>query len=285
MVDIKADWVDNTGEQVNAAYLNGLGVAVNLNTHAVPQFGTLASQPAAGNAGLIYYCTDCDSIYRDNGTSWVRIRFGDSVGPAIGDVPTTGWTALNMLGASSWAADRDGMLFTASTSQSSIGYQYRTYPTPPFTLIAYLDAVYPSILGIPGNANSALFSGIIVSDGTKYINLGAMSANASGSPWINGDGWYVGAAFWSIASVFSSAYNGNFSPQTFIGKMPKWFRYIDDGTNRMMAYSANGLDWTPVVTEARTTNLTPTRIGIGAVHTGTGTAAALIRVRSWNGVS
>jgi hypothetical protein len=260
-------------------YVDAGGANFNLS-------GVRASLPAAGSAGRVYYCTDCDAIYRDNGTAWAKIRIGDSAGPPMADPPTAGWTASNMLTGSSWASSLDGMLFTTSTSQTGIGFQYRTYPTPPFVLTTYLDASYSTFFGMPTSASSAFFCGIIVSDGTKFIIHGPTSVNSPATaPWADSDGWYAGASFWSSTTSPSSFYNGDLTPQVFIGKMPKWFRYTDNGTNRIMDCSANGIDWLPIANETRTTNVTPTRIGIGTIQTGTPSASGILRVRSWNGVS
>lgn len=267
-----------TGGTFPAADANALATAVN----AKNQIGTFSALPAAGNLDAIYYCTDNDTIYHDNGSVWQKIRVAGDSCDAMGDVPSSSWTAVNMQSGASWAADKDAMLFTVPSTGSSDAwqYQYRSYPTPPFTLTAYIDVAFTGQT-IP-SATSAKF-GIVTSDGTKLIAVGPQFFNGSPSSPFLANGWSVGGMKFNSTTSFSAAYNTNLWPVTFAGRLPRWYRYTDDGTNITWKYSLNGIDWVTVGTEARTTFLTPSRIGVAA-NNFTGDAA-LLRVRSWNGVA
>lgn len=285
MADLVTNWVDNIGMQADAAYLNALDAAVNANTHAQTLSGTYAGRPtaAASNNGAQYFCTDTDAIYKSNGSAWTKLRTAGQAGPPMADPPTSGWTALNMPSGATWAQSLDGMLLTLPSTPStlSIAYQYRAYPTPPFTLTICYDLL-SLLTALPGTGLST-WSGIAISDGTKYIMLGTMLGNAAGTaPW-PAAGLCFGGSKWSNATTFSSAYNTNFTPLVLTGAAPKWFQYKDDGTNRTLSYSLNGGEWFPVGTESRTAFLTPTRIGFAGINdTGVN---ALMRLRSWSGVA
>jgi hypothetical protein len=261
--------------------------AINANTHAQALSGARSALPtaASSNAGAHYFCTDCDAVYKSNGTAWSKIRVGSSGGSALADPPTSGWTAVNMLSGSSWAADLDGMLFTAGAAQTSFGYQYRAYPASPFTLTIHVETIYQTYRGLPtASLGTSILTGMLVSDGTKIILLGPMGVTAgAGAPWNVGTGWYTGAQQFSNGSTYSGTYNGEMVPLSYLGDTPRWYRFIDDGTNRNLQYSFNGLEWIQIASESRTTFLTPTRIGVGV--TNTGGATALTRIRSWHGVS
>lgn len=267
-----------TGATFPAADANAIATAVNTKN----QVGTFSGRPAAGNLDAIYYCKDNDTIYHDTGSAWEKISISGESSSAMGDVPTSGWTAVNMQSGASWASDKDAMLFTVPTigSGNNWQYQYRTYPTPPFTLTTYIDAVMTQQAN-PGASSSAFF-GIVVSDGTKLITHGPGFVNTAGAPWMVA-GWDAATIKWTNATTYNASYNTyNFSVG-FIGALPKWYRYIDDNTNITWQYSLNGIDWVTVGAEARTTFLTPSRIGVGASNfTGN---SALARFRSWNGVS
>lgn len=278
---LATNWVDNIGMFVNAAYLNQVGSEGNANTGARPQLNAYASlpTPAAGNTGVLYFPNDVDDLYRSDGSAWTKARIGGGAGPSMADPPSSGWTAVNMQTGWTWASNKDSMLFTAPTigAGQNIGYQYRTYPTPPFTLTTYLDHVMaaPTI-----GASSWAASGIVISDGTKVIQFGPGVANLGTAPFV-GVGAYVLAFKHSNATTFAASAS---APQTsWIGAMPKWFRVTDNNTNLKFEYSLNGLDWSTVLDEARTTFLTPTRIGIGV--TNFSGATNLLRVRSWTGVA
>lgn len=269
------DWVDNIGMVEDAEFLNKVGAAVNANTRARPLYGTYSSRPAANTAtaGAPYFCTDNGVLYRSDGTNWVKVRIGGDSCDAMGDVPTTGWTPVGMPAGGSWSADKDDMVLTMPV-QASWAYQYRAYPTPPFTLTARLD-VAP---GVAMGGSQTAYAGLVISDGTKLITLGPGWNNASGAPWTYGRGIYATAAKWSTVTALSGALQTNYAAAFHLGILPRWYRIIDDGTNRAVQWH-DGNDWYTYQSEARNTFLTATRIGIGAYNNGNETAQ--LRVRSW----
>jgi hypothetical protein len=271
---LKNTWV--TGETYAASDQNAIATAVNANTAAIPTSGTLASRPAAaaGNSGAFYLCTDNDTTYLSNGTAWVKVRIGGDATSAMGDVPSTGWTAVNMQSGASFVSDKDSMLFTIpSGAASNYQYQYRTYPTPPFTLTTHLDAVSD-----PSTPTWSQF-GIIISDGTKIMSFGPISGlDATATPTA---GLFIGGVKFTNATTYSSmVYSW---PTTRFWGLPKWFRVTDNATNLIVECSVNGLDWIQLLSEGRTAFLTPSRIGVCGTNASAKTM--LGRLRSWNGVS
>ena len=260
-----------------------------IGADALSGYGAYASRPAAGNTGAVYYCSDCDAAYRDNGTSWDKIRLGGSGGPPMADPPTTGWTALNMTN-STWAQSLDGMLFTltATSTGSIINFEYRAYPTPPFTLTI---AIEMDVTGSPmelGGANQYVQGGICISDGTKYNLYGLFMNNTSSTaaPWYN-DTWNVGGQTFSSATAGNTNFQTYFPPMFWIGGLPRFYRYIDDGTNVTYQWSLWGTDWhTYYGPVSRTVYLAaPTRIGIGMWSTYSPMLSTILRLRSWVGVA
>jgi hypothetical protein len=251
------------------------------------QSGPYASRPPPGNLGVQYYATDCDALYLDNGTAWAKIRLGGPSGqggPPMADPPTTGWIAVNMQTGWTWAQSLDGMLFSApfvGSSGDNWGYQYRAYPTPPFTLTAYLDM---DLQGAVFATGAYPKMGLIISDGTKLITHGAwVVGNTVPSAPCNDYGFNFGATTFTTVTAYSAAYNVYLSAIRFLGGTPKWWRYQDDNTNRYLSYSLNGIDWHQIVSEARTAFLTPTRIGVGCTNY-SGNMNIVMRLRSWVGV-
>lgn len=280
---LPTNWENNIGMQVDAAFLNELCTEVN----SKPDGGTLALRPTASsdNTGQFYFCTDNNVLYRSNGTAWQKYRIGGDSCDAMGDVPTTGWTAVNMQTGASFAADKDAMLFTVPNTGSGDNwqYQYRAYPTPPFTLTAHLDLSWSGTGLLRTDAAAKAFAGIVVSDGTKLLTHGLMWYNTSPSAPFTEAGLHAGTAKWTNGSTFSGGYNSYFASQARMGSVPRWFRLSDDGTNLAWQYSANGSDWATTVTEARGAYLTPSRIGVGGSnYLG---IPLRMRVRSWSGVA
>lgn len=280
---LATNWVDNIGMFVNAAYLNQVGSEVNANTaRTASQNGTFSARPAANTvtAGTLYFCTDTDAVYQSDGTNWTKVRIGGAAGPTMADPPTSGWTAVNMQSEASFAQDKDGMLFTVPVNGSGgpiWQYQYRDYPTPPFTLTVNIDVTMSGYSTDPG----ADF-GIVVSDGTKLIVVGpALNRDSGGA---GSSGWGVGALRLTSVTAASTVYQR--AALKYFGTLPKWYRYTDDGTNISLKCAVNGIDWVPLLaSEARTAFMTPTRIGVGGSNDASGGGPVLMRIRSWNGVS
>src|SRR6516165_6134895 len=261
----------NLTDQATVGWAEGLSLS-----------GTYASRPAAGIPNRVYYCTDCDALYQDNGTSWVKIRLGGVGGPPMADPPTTGWTSVNM-GTATWVSDKDGMVLTAPSRSMSIGYVYRAYPVGAFSLVTnfYVDLANTTVLPSAGNWWRC---GLVISDGTKLETFGPGLYNATSfaAPWyalsqsVTGDQW-------ANTSTYSAAMETWFPPLYWIGAMPQWWRYRYDGTTtHYFEWSINGIDWHIYHQEARTAYLTPTQIGV--YYNNLAGYNLIMRLRSWVGV-
>lgn len=264
MATVKNTW--STGDNVGASDLNALATA------AVPQFGTYAARPAAGNQGVTYYCTDCDSVYYDNGSTWSRVSIGGTVGP-FGDVPTTGWSAVNA-GSSTFAADKDSMLLTRPNSAGTdLNLYVRTLtPSSNYSAAFYLDLV--------GHPNGVYDLGICLRNSSSgYIICWGVSSVPASYAY----GGTIRTSKWTSASAWSAAYSANFRAFAS-GPCPKWWRFVDNGTTRYMEYSHSGIDWLTYYSVSRTDFMTPDQIGVYAFNQSTGTNTVL-RLRSWSGVA
>lgn len=269
---LATNWVDNIGMFVNAAYLNQVGNEVN----ARPLVDTLANRPvaAATNSGALYFCTDCDAVYKSNGSAWTKIRTGGFGNAQIADPPFSGWTAVNLQSGASFAQDADSMLFTVPSVGSGGNYQYEyiAYPGTPFTLTALID------VSIDPAAGTWAHAGITVSDGTKLITFGpgvGIASDGSASSLLK----FVSAVKFATTSTFGSTL-GYTDLAKFSG-FPKWFRLVDNGTNLSWFCSINGTEWIQIgASESRTAYLgTPTRLAVGATNFSGKTIFG--RVRSW----
>lgn len=283
MTDLRTDWQDNAGQVEDAAFLNQVGELMNANTHARPKTGPFADRPAASDvtSGALYFCSDNSSLYQSNGTNWVKVLIGGRSSDAMGDVPTTGWTAVNMQTGASWVSDKDGMVFTIpSMSTHPVQYQYRAYPTPPFALTVNMDGF------IAGNntpsSNTSAIGGICISDGTKFILFGqGLVVQTVGTSLSTQGSWATAVS--EIPNYTANASTGKTWPINLLGGVPEWFRLSDNGTNLIYQYSFNGVDWLTLFSEARTAFLTPSRIGVGGSNFFG--VDFLLRVRSWHGVA
>lgn len=98
-------------------------------------------------------------------------------------------------------------------------------------------------------------TGIIVSDGTKYIVMGLGRDNTCG---INRDTYSTATTGKSDSGILTLADANNSSLVRDI-----WMRVKDDTTNRIYYISWDGFTWEQIFTETRATFLTHTRVGFG----------------------
>lgn len=241
-----------SGTANNTTYLRGDGQWSAPGSTTPSQFGAYASLPAAGSAGLVYYCTDCDAVFRDNGTTWDRVRFG--VGGTTQPIPpTSGWSTTTM-GSATVAADKDGRLITApSAAGDNWRVEYRTLtPTSNYTFTAYIEHMSAYVDGS--------YSGLVL----RNSSSGSMVIFGPDLVPSNGAATRIRAMKWTNATTYSADYGtARKSYELPGGAIPKWFRIRDDGTTRYFEYSPNGIDWFPFTTTSRTDFITPDQIGWG----------------------
>lgn len=249
-----------SGSILPAADMNATNAAVN----GVTLSGTYGAMPTATQPGRIYYCTDCDAVFRDTGAAWVRVRFGQQ-GTNQAMAPTTGWSTTT-LGTSSVSASADGYLMTGvgSGGSDNIVYHYRTLsPTSNYTALFYIDwnlRPQDSMTGFIG-----------LSDGSRFVTFGSLGSTTKVTE------------FWSSTSLNGDELSNSVIFSSF--PLTPWMGISDDGTNRNYLMSRNGVDWVTVYSTSRTAWLTPTQIGWGINTKGTVGANDYGRLRSLTGVS
>jgi hypothetical protein len=260
---LKNTWV--TGETFAASDANNVATEI-LGINAA---GVFASRPAAGHPGRTYDCTDNGNRYQDNGTSWDLTSVG---GTGLAGTPpaSSGWSTTT-LGSTTVAADKDCYLMSAPAqgATDTLRIQYRTLsPTSNYTATACLELGFAPFSGPHGF--------LAVGDGTKWVTIG-ISFESGGATWF--------VSYWnSSTSLNSRLFTGAASSIVTAIGLPKWWRIKDDGTTRFYQFSSDGIDFSTVYSEGRTTTLTPTLIGWGMNPRDSG-YTALLRLRSLTGVA
>ena len=223
-------------------------------------YDTYANRPAAGTPGRIFLPTDGAFIERDDGSSWTK--FGPiwpMTPPAPADFPT--W--LNQ-GTSTCVNTFGPMYFCGAVSTSALWRAVlKTYPTPPFTVVmAFLPII------IPYNFSSYVELGLCIRDSTSG-KMEVYGLGGSGND-MNIRGYY----FTSPTATSGTSVTGWPSGQHFSESPLVWIKYVDDSTNRVISMSINGVTWTQLASNSRTSNLTPDQIGIAVQAMGGYTSSA-----------
>lgn len=179
--------------------------------------------------------------------------------------PTTGWSALNGSATlTSFAANTGGAMVAVAPAGATNDLHLQTRSLPAvgdFTLIACVRSYGP----MGGNG----WGGIGVSDGTKATMLAV---------WFTG---LVYLTYWSNLTTFSADRAANFyGGSGYPAGRKTWVKLVRSGSNRIWSVSLNGLDWTQVLSQTWTTDLTPDRICFGC-NVNSAAGAATVELLSW----
>lgn len=163
--------------------------------------------------------------------------------------PLTPPTAANFTASSSYltlATKTARMQLVANYVATMTVATYTTaLPSPPYTID--LGFSFPQV--IPANNN---YTGLFISDGTKYINFQFILYPGSSYPYA---AMYIG----EYATLGGSA---TYLLSLWLSYQTNFFRITDDGTTRRYWVSTNGLDYVQVYSHATNTYLTPIKCGI-----------------------
>lgn len=261
---LPTNWVDGIGQQVDADFLNQLGIEGNANTNARPLAGTFASMPSAAHAGRLYYATDAGIVLRDTGSTWVVVA---NTGQRTYKLPSSSGWATTALGSATVVADKGGRLFTFPNADNTARIEYRTETIGAnYTATACFDVAGASL-----NTQSQMF-GLVLrnSSNGSVITFGyAFSANQI----------YLCAGRGTSGAFRSSTYR--LTPISCAPAFPRWLRFRDDGTNRNFEFSANGIDWALFESNARTHFTTPDQVGWGGINPGAPSGIVGLRLCSF----
>lgn len=241
--DLQTDFADNGAKAITAQY--GRNAIISAHPEKVVQAGALASEPASGRlAGDLYFPSDAPFNERWNGSIWVPR--GPTFEFTKPDDSAFAW--INQGGATV-DTSKGGICLEAAGNGSAQNFRIRkmTAPSTPYTItVAFLLHLVPS-------ANGYGYAGLCFrqsSDG-KLATINFQPINdIYGQVALNWDKW-------SSASAYSANYGVNYCAPAVL----HWLRIEDDGTNRKLHHSINGLHWAQIHTVGRTDYLTADEIG------------------------
>lgn len=220
------------------------------------QTGAIGSIPSASSvpAGTIYLPTDSVySIVRSDGSSWAYFRDGAQLTPVVnGDFSDHGSPTVSTTGGVvniSVSAGASDLIVGRKKSISGIA-SVTCRVLPHFITEDYHSA------------------GLFVTDDTKILTWGIEGRATSGvrTNLISGD--------WTNDTTFS----GDNVVLAFGFASGLFLRYAESGGNRILSASPDGINYTTYLTEANTTFLTATKIGmyVHRFNASRGTSATFI---------
>jgi hypothetical protein len=226
------------------------GGGSSLTASGVVLSGTYASRPAAGTAGRVYLCTDSDVQFRDNGSTWDAFWNGMKLTPPVAG--NFAWNnqddaTLDTSGPVIWMTD-------PANASLSLHLQKITAPATPWTVTALIRG---SSFRHGSGASAFGMAYRQSSDGKLhqvYVSGGGDAGNFA-NLFINK---------WSSSTAFAAHYAGF---PNGLAEVPLWFRLADNGTNRIISLSLDGIHWTTIHTIGRTDYMTADEVGwFGAAY-------------------
>jgi hypothetical protein len=224
--------------------------------------GTYANLPATGNkVGDIYVPTD--SFYdfiRWNGSTWDHFRNGKQM-----ILPINANYSWDNQGGSTISTTNGGIVgMDTSLSGSGLHVRYKSAPATPYSIYCGLLPHYIS---------------------TNYNDLGLVFRDSTGKlatwsvAWANG--WVNRAMKWTNSTTYNSDYIGPSIYPAMVHGPIVWMGLRDDGTNRSILYSANGVTWISAYTIGRTDFMTSGPNGVGFYWGDTASNAVGMTLLHW----
>lgn len=242
-----------------------LGLASVIN-----QSGTVASAPAPTQEGNLYWPSDGAAVYRDTGTAL----------EAWG--PIAKFTDPNLAGLSTWVnqgsssvATGNGMLTVIGAATGSGGNQVllvKTAPATPYVITARLRAIVV-------NRTFQGFGLCFRESSTGKVHTLDYVVTVTGSSSAGG-ARVLRSTKYTNATTFSADYL-----LTSFHVAPEWFRLADDGVNRLVSVSPDGVNWFALHTIGRTDFLLTGANQVGLVisteNAATPNVAPILNLLSW----
>lgn len=205
--------------------------------------GTLASRPSAASLGAnnLYFATDSHQLSRSNGASYAV--FGPIYPITAADNTLFSW--VNQ-GSATLSTNGGALLLSATASGvQDVKLRVMTAPATPYTFTALVQVVL----------NGTDFA----TAGVAFRESGTGRLHVAG-PIVNGTRQEMISAKYFTPTSFSA----NYTVQRVQPSATWWLRLTDDGTNRIVSWSPDGLNFIQINSVSRTDFLTANQVGFYA---------------------
>lgn len=223
--------------------------------------GTFASRPTSAPDGTIYYCTDGPIQFIMSGGSWK---------PYLGSTPldtvpaASSFSLINCTLGSTFSDSKGGLLFSGTCAPGVHQVAKITAPATPYSITTHMINNWGSAVSNTSAWNYCV-AGICwreVATGNIHI-FGPCYATSVTGIYINTFRLCTASGTGSSGITYSNSTDLNFAPLTSnLQNHGIWLKGTDDGTNRTVYYSGDGVNFTMFAQIARTTSVTPDEVGL-----------------------
>lgn len=238
---------DNVAGDISAQ--DARDVLVSNHPEEACQQAAFASQPSTGQlTGDLFFPTDSCSVQRYDGSAW------DPYGPLTAwTEPVDGDYSWVNQGSSTVTTTNGGIyLYTPGASGNSLRLRVKSAPSTPYTITA--GFVPNMIMGTAAGPGFGL--------AFRQSSDGKLSTYRHYAHGSSGNRQWIGLSDkWSSATSYSAEYSSWNQGAICGGVGPCFIRIEDDGTDRKMYWSGDGINFILVHSIGRTDYLTADQVG------------------------
>lgn len=222
--------------------------------------GTFANRPTSAPDGSIYMCTDSPIQFIRSGGSW-KPYLGSQ--PLVTPPAANTWSLINATLNTNFSDHKGGLIFNGSYTAATMHVAKVTAPATPYQITVHFLPTWTAGDN-PSTFNFAT-SGICwrqASNGNLQT-FGPTHATTVTGIYVNVFRLLVASGSGSTGITYTNSTDFNF-PNLLSNLMTYgvWMRGIDDGTNRSIWYSNDGINFQRINQITRTTSITPDEVGI-----------------------
>jgi hypothetical protein len=223
--------------------------------------GTFANRPTSAPDGSIYLCTDGPLQFIRSGGAW---------NPYLGSMPlntppaASTWSLINATLNTNFSDSVGGLLFSGTVATGSALVAKKTAPATPYSITTHMLINWG---GTGSNASSWNFcyAGICwreTSTGNLHVFAPCHATTAAGT-YVNTYRLLTASGTGSSGITYGNSTDFNITQLTSnLQNNGIWLKATDDGVNRIVYYSGDGVNFTQFHSITRTTSVTPDEIGI-----------------------
>ncbi len=227
--------------------------------------GTYPLLPTLASKGDRYRAADGYDFHYD-GSSWTPYGFSIKMRkPVAADYSATGLASAVLTDSS------NGLFLYDATAEEGLHLYKLVAPSTPYTITVRMSGLLElQSSKVPGFGLAFRES----SSGKVETIMASNNAGAGANP-----GCWVGVDYWTDEVTYDSALQGSIRFSCALDDL--WLQISDASGNKVFQFSADGINWIPIYSETRTTNLTANQVAwFIRTNNAAQTVAALLR--SWS---
>lgn len=227
--------------------------------------GTFANRPSASSVpdGTVYVCSDSLLQFVMKNGVW-NSYYGSM--PLNTPPAAATWNLINCTAGSTFSDSGGGLLFSGTVAAGGSQVARVTAPATPYSITVHMLLNWGAAVNNAGNWDFC-YAGICwreTATGNLHVFCPCFAATVSGD-YINTFRFLTASGTGSSGITYGNSTDFSFAPLlSNVQNAGIWLKGTDDGTNRTVYYSGDGINFVQFHQITRTTSITPNEVGICA---------------------